>query len=111
MQTAQLAKLLPQTAKQMERLANLKLAIKPIKARAELFAIPLVFFVTKQQQEIVGKALSTFENQISSDKTTKAQRRAAAITVIAEHYLASTKAVRNGVSPQNLHLQNKATLV
>ena len=57
MGTAQLAKLLPQTAKQIERLTNLKLNSVPIKLNADSFAVPLVFFVTKQQQEIIEKAI------------------------------------------------------
>jgi ParB-like chromosome segregation protein Spo0J len=91
MGTAQLAKLLPQTAKQIERLTNLKLAIAPIKARAEQFAIPIVFFVTKQQQEIIEDGLSSVENRISSNEMTKAQRRAAAITKIASQFMESEK--------------------
>ena len=50
MGTAQLAKLLPQTAKQIERLTNLRLNSVPVRLNAESFAVPLVFFVTKQQQ-------------------------------------------------------------
>lgn len=95
MGTAKLAKLLPQTAKQIERLTNLKLTIAPLKAQAEQFAIPLVFFVTKQQQGIIEEALSSAGNQVSperdalpwSSKTTKAQRRASAITEIASKFL------------------------
>ena len=102
MGTAQLAKLLPQTAKQIERLTNLKLAIAPIKAQAEQFAIPIVFFVTKQQQEIIENALSSIENQVfperdtlrRSNEMTKAQRRAAAITEIASKFL-GTENVRH----------------
>jgi len=82
-----LAKILPQTAKQIERLTNLKLNLAPIKADAEQFAIPLVFFVTKQQQEIIEKALSSIEHRVSSNEMTKAQRRAAAITEIANQFL------------------------
>ncbi|MGA2323374.1 MAG: ParB/RepB/Spo0J family partition protein [Sedimentisphaerales bacterium] len=99
MGTAQLAKLLPQTAKQIERLTNLKLAIAPIKAQAEQFAIPIVFFVTKQQQGVIENALSTIENRISperdtlrwSNEMTKAQRRAAAITEIAGQFMGGEK--------------------
>lgn len=82
-----LAKILPQTAKQIERLTNLKLNLAPIKADAQQFAIPLVFFVTKQQQEIIEKALSSIEHRVSSNEMTKAQRRAAAITEIANQFL------------------------
>ncbi len=94
MGTAQLAKLLPQTAKQIERLTNLKLAIAPLKAQAEQFAIPIVFFVTKQQQEIIENALSSVENRVLNNEMTKAQRRAAAITEIASKFL-GTENVRH----------------
>ena len=73
MGTAQLAKLLPQTAKQIERLTNLKLTVTPLKAQAEQFAIPLVFFVTKQQQGIIENALSSIENRISPERDTFAE--------------------------------------
>jgi ParB/RepB/Spo0J family partition protein len=91
MGTAQLAKLLPQTAKQIERLTNLKLNSVPVKLNAESFAVPLVFFVTKQQQGVIENALSSVENQVSSNKTTKAQRRAAAITEIASQFMEGEK--------------------
>jgi ParB-like chromosome segregation protein Spo0J len=87
MGTAQLAKLLPQTAKQIERLANLKLNSVPIKLNADSFAVPLVFFVTKEQQEIIEEALSSVESQISSSEMTNAQRRAGGITEMAEQFL------------------------
>jgi len=99
MGTAQLAKLLPQTAKQIERLTNLKLTVTPLKAQAEQFAIPLVFFVTKQQQGVIENAIEAAAfspstmlgtgKQCTADRTqmTKAQRRAGAITEMAEQYL------------------------
>jgi ParB/RepB/Spo0J family partition protein len=86
MATAQLAKLLPQTAKQIERLINLKLNPAPIKLDDESFAIPLVFFVTKQQQEIIEKAISQ-TCLTGPTGLTKTQRRAIAITKISEQYL------------------------
>jgi ParB family chromosome partitioning protein len=91
MGTAQLAKLLPQTAKQIERLTNLKLNSVPVKLNAESFAVPLVFFVTKQQQKIIEEALSSIEHRVSSIETTKAQRRAAAITQIAGRFMEDEK--------------------
>jgi ParB/RepB/Spo0J family partition protein len=91
MGTAQLAKLLPQTAKQIERLTNLKLNSVPVKLNAESFAVPLVFFVTKQQQGVIEEALSSIEHRVSSIETTKAQRRAAAITEIASQFMEDEK--------------------
>ncbi len=86
----ELSKILPRTAKQIDRLCDLKLTGVIKKADAEQFAIPLVFFVTKQQQEIVEKAIAEISPQLyvgGSYKQTKAQRRAAAIAKIAEHFL------------------------
>ena len=91
MGTAQLAKLLPQTAKQIERLTNLKLSISPIKAQAEQFAIPIVFFVTKQQQEIIENAIEAAAGDARNDKQSKAQRRAGAITEIASQFMEGEK--------------------
>jgi ParB-like chromosome segregation protein Spo0J len=101
MGTAQLAKLLPQTAKQIERLANLKLDSVPVKLNADSFAIPLVFFVTKQQQGVIEEALSIAENQVSSVDMTKAQCRAKALTQMASELLEGKKS----------GLQQGATLV
>jgi hypothetical protein len=116
MGTAQLARLLPQTAKQIERLAALKDSVQRTAGSVQYaqFAIPLVFFVTKQQREIIENVIETaFSVQRTADRTqmTKAQRRAEAITAIAEHYLAGRKAVLSVAGPENAGLQNKATLV
>ena len=87
MATINLAKILPQTAKQIEQLTNLKLNNAPIKLAADSFAVPIVFFVTKQQKEIIENALSSIENRMSSNEMAKAQRRAMVITSIAERFL------------------------
>jgi hypothetical protein len=87
MAAAQLAKLLPQTAKQIERLTNLKLSAQCCKLHAEQFAVPLVFFVTKHQQEIIENAISSISNQASSIEMAKSQRRAATITEIASEFM------------------------
>ena len=85
--SAELAKLLPDSRKQIEQLTNLKLTTVRCPLPAEQFAVPLMFFVTKQQNEIIEKALSCIENQVSSIKLTKSQRRAEALAAIAEHFL------------------------
>jgi len=84
-----LAKLLPQTAKQIERLINLKLSIKPPQINADSFAIPLVFFVTKPQQEIIEKAIdsATQAPNFMLGVKLKPHRRAAALTEIANQFL------------------------
>jgi ParB/RepB/Spo0J family partition protein len=84
----QLAKLLPQTAKQIERLVNLKLDNVPVRLDTESFAVPLVFFVTKQQEEIIENVIEKLDSCLCrNDKQTKAQRRAAGITEIAGQFL------------------------
>ncbi len=88
MGTVELAKILPQTAKQIDRLINLKLADVPIKADAEKFAIPLVFFVSAEQNRIIEEALSRATTQPGR---TKAQQRASAVTKIAERFLAKSQ--------------------
>ena len=87
-----LAKLLPQTAKQIEQLTNLKLSAVPIRPAGEIFAIPLVFFVNQQQKDVIEKAIAVAEGDCfglrpRNDKTTKAQQRAAAVAKIAEQFL------------------------
>jgi ParB/RepB/Spo0J family partition protein len=112
MGTAQLAKLLPQTARQIERLTALKDSVQRTAGSVQCtpFAVPLVFFVTRQQQEIIENAI---DSAFTADKKqmTKAQCRAGAITAIAEHYLANRQAVGNAAGAENTDLQNKATLV
>jgi hypothetical protein len=87
----QLAKLLPQTAKQIERLTNLKLFAIRYLPSAESFAVPLVFFVTRQQKEIIENALSSIENPVSSIEKSNANRRAAALTEIASRFIEDEK--------------------
>lgn len=88
-ESAELAKLLPQTARQIERLANLKMPTAPAKINAKCFAIPLVFFVNDTQQKQIEKALSLVEEPKA--KTTKAAKRAAALSHIAGYFLNHSK--------------------
>jgi ParB-like chromosome segregation protein Spo0J len=85
--TGELAKLLPQTAKQIERLINLKRPSVPAKMNAKCFANPLVFFVNDKQQQQIEKALSLVEEPKA--KMTKAAKRAAALTHITGYFLNS----------------------
>jgi len=80
----ELAKLLPQTAKQIERLTNLKRPGAPTKMNAKCFANPLVFFVNDSQQEQIEKALSLAE--APKAEMTRAAKRAAALTHIAGYF-------------------------
>jgi len=85
MQTAELAKLLPQSASQLERLTNLKPPTSPAKADVAAFATPLVFFVNNDQLKTIEEALSlAMQNR---NEKTKAAKRAAALTEIARHFL------------------------
>jgi hypothetical protein len=84
MGTVELAKILPQTSKQIEQLTNLKLKNIPVKVNAESFAIPIVFFVSAEQNKIIEEALSRITPNYEQ---TRAQQRARAITKIAEQFL------------------------
>ena len=85
MATGELAKLLPQTAKQIERLTNLKRPSAPAKMSAKCFANPLVFFVNDTQQQQIERALSLIEEPKA--KMTNATKRAAALTHMAGYFL------------------------
>ncbi len=81
---AQLAKLLPNSAKQIQRLASLsksKIQLQAIAADARCLAEPLVFFVDDSQKLIIERALCLAQKD--SDKKTKAAKRAAALMKIA----------------------------
>jgi len=89
-----LAKLLPFTRKQIEQLTNLKRPLTPAAISARTFANPLVFFVDDMQERTIKQALSLVEkseerSQETEDRITKAQRNAAALTKIAEHFIES----------------------
>jgi len=89
MESGKLAKLLPQTARQIELLTNLKMPTAPAKINAKCFAIPLVFFVNDAQQETIENALSLAKESRSEE--TKAAKRAAALAQIAGHFLNHSK--------------------
>ncbi|MHC4494861.1 MAG: ParB/RepB/Spo0J family partition protein [Planctomycetota bacterium] len=91
-QTGDLAKLLPATRRQIERLSRLKIsncrtAIEKcnsqIRTGKSKFANPLVFFVNDEQKEIIENAL-TVAREARGGKT-KAARNAAALAFIAQH--------------------------
>jgi len=87
--SAELAKLLPQTAKQIERLVNLKKPAGPAKMVENRLANPMVFFVSDTQQQQIEDALSLAE--VPEGQMTKAARRAAALAQIAGHFLNHSK--------------------
>jgi ParB-like chromosome segregation protein Spo0J len=81
----ELAKLLPQTAKQIERLTTLKRPSAPAKIAAEKFAAAIVFFVDDEQRQQIENALSIAAR--NRQEKTKAARKAAALTNIAKYFL------------------------
>jgi ParB/RepB/Spo0J family partition protein len=91
-ESAELAKLLPQTAKQIERLTNLKKPAGPAKIAENCFANPMVFFVSDTQQQQIENALSLAESP--KTQMTKAAKRAAALARIAGHFLNHSKLIR-----------------
>jgi len=76
-----LAKLLPQTRGQLERLVGLAPLSTATTKATELFAVPLVFFVSRTQQQTIENALS--QAPVPPEATTRAARRAAALTHLA----------------------------
>ena len=85
MSIRELGKLLPQTAKQIERLNHLKLPTVPAQIDASRFLNPMTFFVTKKQQKIIQQAFSL--SQETQKEKTNATRNAAALTRIAESFI------------------------
>ena len=77
----ELAKLMPFTRSQIEKLRNLKVPSAPAEVSAENFAVPVVFFLSAAQQQIVAEALASTAGD--NDKT-KAARNAAALTEMAQ---------------------------
>ncbi|MHC4361303.1 MAG: ParB/RepB/Spo0J family partition protein [Planctomycetota bacterium] len=96
MGSTKLAKLVPQTRKQIERLTNLKLPSAPARINAQSLANPLVFFLTDEQQRVVEKALLLAEQ--SQQERPKAAKRAAALSRVARHFL--NKSMTNSRSPE-----------
>ena len=88
MESGELAKLLPQTAKQIEQLTNLKMPSTPV-TDAKCFSNPMVFFVNDAQQGTIENALSLAEE--SRSEITIAAKRAAALAQIAGDFLNHSK--------------------
>lgn len=80
-----LAKLVPQTRGQLERLTRRKPLSRATLRNSGAFAAPLVFFVDSAQQQTIEEALSLAID--GPDCGTKAVRRAAALTRLAQGLL------------------------
>jgi len=84
MNAREMSKLLPYTRAQIEKLRDIKVPAVPAKVDAESFAVPVVFFLSAEQQQVITKALASTPQ---SNKKTKAARNAAALTEIAECFI------------------------
>jgi len=91
-QTAELAKLLPQTANQIKRLTKFTISDcrKAIDNRKSQVLNPLVFFLNDAQQVIVQNALKAAMNKAEKNST-KAVKNANALTFIAREFINSKK--------------------
>ncbi len=85
MHAREMAKLLPFTRSQIERLKNLKVPSAPANISVKSFAVPMVFFLSDDQQKIVTKALASVRE--SQNEKTKAAGNAAALTYIAQRFI------------------------
>lgn len=91
---AALSRLLPQTAKQIERLVNLKVPSMPAEMDGKYLLNPMVFFVDDVQRKIIEESLSGVEvsqNEVGKCAygKTKGARRSAALAHIASCFLRS----------------------
>jgi ParB-like chromosome segregation protein Spo0J len=85
MHPREMAKLLPFTRSQIERLKNLKVPSAPANIFVKSFAAPMVFFLNDAQQQIVARALASVRE--SQNEKTKAAGNAAALTYIAQRFI------------------------
>jgi len=85
MAASELGGLLPQTARQIERLTKLRMPSAPAKMAAGYFASPMVFFVNDEQERVIEEALSAAQK--NGNEKTRAGRRAGALTKIARAFV------------------------
>jgi len=103
MEARELAKLLPQTARQIERLTSIldtRFSIPDEHRASRIKYRALVFFVNDKQQEIVENALSaalTSASEVEGQRT-KAAKNAAALTYIAQQFINKSEQSRRGGS-------------
>ena len=81
-----LAKLLPQTRGQLDRLVSAKPLARGISGKPGVFAIPMVFFVDRTQEHTIEEAISRAATDLP-DGQTRAARRATALTHIVRFFL------------------------
>jgi len=85
MPAREMSKLLPYTCSQIEKLRSLKVPSAPAKIDAKSFAVPMVFFLNAEQQQLVSEAMASVKDN-QSEKT-KAARNAAALTQMAKCFI------------------------
>jgi ParB-like chromosome segregation protein Spo0J len=85
MSAREMAKLLPFTRSQIEKLNRVKVPAAPAKIDVKSLAVPMVFFLNADQQRTVEQALSAAHHDQS--KKTKAARNAAALAEIAKCFI------------------------
>jgi ParB-like chromosome segregation protein Spo0J len=81
-----LAKLLPQTRGQLERLVSAKPPARARPRQSKLFAIPMVFLVDETQERAIEEAMSRAAGGLP-DGQTRAAQRATALVRIAQRFL------------------------
>ena len=82
MEAREMAKILPFTSSQIERLGNLKVPSAPAKLGDKSLPVPMVFFLSDAQQQMVAEALASAP--AGRIEKTKAARNAAALTEMAQ---------------------------
>jgi ParB family chromosome partitioning protein len=85
MHAREMAKLLPFTRSQIEKLKNIKIPSAPAQINIKSFAVPMIFFLNDKQQRIVEQALSLARSTLA--EKTKAARSAAALTEMAQYFI------------------------
>jgi len=85
MHAREMAKLLPFTRLQIEKLKSIKVPSAPAKIDVKSFAVPMVFFLSADQQQIVERALSLAGEALA--QKTKAARNAAELTEMARYFM------------------------
>ncbi len=94
MHLTEMAKLLPFSRTQIERLTKIGTRrLKPIKPTKTRFADPLVFFVDSGQKQIIENALSLARDKAAG--RTKAEKNATALACIAECFNLKSKKTSN----------------
>jgi hypothetical protein len=84
MHTREMAKLLPFTRSQIEKLKNIMVPSAPASIDVKSFAVPMVFFLSAEQQRIIAKALASTP---AGNEKSRAARNAAALTKIAQCFI------------------------